>query len=191
MSFDPFGQLPDKNNPGPFPGEPPRFQEPSSPRPPSGLRDRVQLPGIVLLAVGLLNALVGLYTAFEAVRALVTPADKMYDDALTNAKRVGEAFPGLKDRLTEEMERRTPGEMKQQAIVQSSILTVALEAAAVVVVLGGIRMIQLRSYGLCLLASIVAATPCISPCGCCCVGNIAGLWALVVLLNPSVRMAFQ
>lgn len=61
-------------------------------------------------------------------------------------------------------------------------------AGSVVVILGGMRMLNLRSYGLCMAASIVAILPCVSPC--CCLGIPAGIWALIVLAKPEVKAAF-
>jgi hypothetical protein len=60
-----------------------------------------------------------------------------------------------------------------------------------IILFGGIRMILMRSYALCLVASILATTPCLSPTGCCCLGNVVGIWGLVVLLSPDVRDAFR
>ena len=57
-------------------------------------------------------------------------------------------------------------------------------------IIGGIQMLRLRSYGLALFASILAAIPCISCSACCGLGEGIGIWALVVLLNPEVRAAF-
>jgi hypothetical protein len=59
------------------------------------------------------------------------------------------------------------------------------------VILGGVRMLSLKSYGLAFLASVTAAVPCVSLIACCGVGEIVGIWALVVLLQPDVRAAFR
>jgi hypothetical protein len=62
---------------------------------------------------------------------------------------------------------------------------------ALLTVLGGIRMLALKSYGLAVTAAVVTAIPCISPSACCLLGEGIGIWALVVLLSPDVRSAFQ
>jgi phage FluMu protein Com len=57
-----------------------------------------------------------------------------------------------------------------------------------VVMAGAIQMKQLQSYGLAVTASILAMLPCS---GCCIIGLPIGIWALVVLCDPSVRAAFR
>ena len=54
---------------------------------------------------------------------------------------------------------------------------------------GGLRMIKLKNYGLCIAASVIALVPCLSPC--CCLGLPAGIWALIVLSRPEVKAAFE
>ena len=61
--------------------------------------------------------------------------------------------------------------------------------AALFVVLGGMRMMKLRSWGLGFAASIVAMLPCISPC--CLLGVPAGAWCLFVLMKPEVKDTFS
>ena len=56
---------------------------------------------------------------------------------------------------------------------------------------GGIQMMQAKSYGLAMFASIVSMIPCVSGSVCCLVGPIAGIWALVVLFNSDVKAAFK
>lgn len=60
---------------------------------------------------------------------------------------------------------------------------------SIVILWGGISMKKLRSYALAMSASILAMIPCFSPC--CLVGIPIGIWALVVLSDPSVRAAFS
>jgi hypothetical protein len=59
---------------------------------------------------------------------------------------------------------------------------------SVVVLIGGLQMLQLQRYTFCLCAAILALLPCISPC--CCIGLPAGIWALIILAKPEVRGAF-
>jgi hypothetical protein len=58
-----------------------------------------------------------------------------------------------------------------------------------VIILGALKMKKLQSYNLAMGASIVAMIPCISPC--CLIGLPAGIWALIVLMKPEVKMAFN
>jgi hypothetical protein len=57
------------------------------------------------------------------------------------------------------------------------------------VIYGGIKMKALENYSLCMIASIIAIIPCISPC--CCVGIPLGIWAVVVLNKPEVKAHFS
>ena|SRR5438093_207040 len=59
----------------------------------------------------------------------------------------------------------------------------------VLVISGGWRMIQLKNYGLCIAAAVVAVVPCLSPC--CCLGIPPGIWALIVLSRPEVKAVFE
>jgi len=70
--------------------------------------------------------------------------------------------------------------------IASSVIALAV---GVVVLLGAVRMMALRSYGLALAGAILAMIPCISPC--CVLGLPFGIWALVVLMNTEVKAAFH
>jgi hypothetical protein len=56
------------------------------------------------------------------------------------------------------------------------------------IIFGAMKMQKLQSYGLAMAAAIVAIVPCFSPC--CIVGIPFGIWALIVLLKPEVKVAF-
>lgn len=62
-------------------------------------------------------------------------------------------------------------------------------AIAVVIFMGAGKMKNLQSYGFAMAATILAMIPCISPC--CLIGLPVGIWALVVLMKPEVKGAFQ
>ncbi len=51
------------------------------------------------------------------------------------------------------------------------------------------QMMQLKGHGLAIAGSVIAMIPCLSPC--CCLGLPIGIWALVVLLKPEVKEAFE
>ncbi len=62
-------------------------------------------------------------------------------------------------------------------------------AVAAFIIFAALKMKELRQWELSLAASIVAMIPCISPC--CILGLPIGIWALVVLLRPEIKAAFQ
>jgi hypothetical protein len=59
---------------------------------------------------------------------------------------------------------------------------------ALLVIVGGIRMLQLSGPALPTIGAVLAMIPCTVNC-CCFVGFPAGLWALVALYRPEVRAA--
>src|SRR5262249_38637993 len=63
--------------------------------------------------------------------------------------------------------------------------------ASGIMIVGGMRMRQCRSYALAMTASIVAIVPCITCAGCCGAGQGVGIWAVVVLLKPEVQALFR
>ena len=60
---------------------------------------------------------------------------------------------------------------------------------AVVVFMGASKMKNAESYGFAMAAAIIAMIPCLGPC--CLLGLPFGIWALVVLMKPEVKAAFQ
>ena len=60
---------------------------------------------------------------------------------------------------------------------------------SVVIFLGAMKMKNLKSYNFALTATILAMVPCVSPC--CWIGLPVGIWAIVMLIKPEVKAAFQ
>ena len=60
---------------------------------------------------------------------------------------------------------------------------------AVVVFMGALKMKNAESYGFAMAAAIIAMIPCVSPC--CLLGLPLGIWAIIVLVKPEVKAAFQ
>jgi hypothetical protein len=65
---------------------------------------------------------------------------------------------------------------------------VGLLVAAFIIFIS-LKMKELKEWGLCVAASILAMIPCISPC--CIIGLPIGIWCLVVLTKPEVKAAFK
>jgi hypothetical protein len=172
MSFDPFGQDP----------QPPAPQGPSD-APPTPGRERVLVPGILLILVAVLNLLAGGYSAVNAAVISKMPDEQFEkimrqqqnEKQIQEMEKAGWTLPQLKH-LCEQLFYGFGG-------VQLLSTLLAL--------VGGIRMLQMKSYALCVLAAVVSAVPCVSASGCCCLGEVAGIWALVVLLGEEVRAGFR
>lgn len=60
---------------------------------------------------------------------------------------------------------------------------------SVLMIAGSRHMLALQSYRLAMTAAVLTAIPCVTPC--CLVGQVAGLWAILILVQPDVRTAFH
>jgi hypothetical protein len=142
----------------------------------------VQIPAIGLIVMAILNLLGGGYWVLNGFAIL-----RMSPDELT--RQLTQSNP------------QAPQQMKQMGwTVEGTFHTLAYlfigaGGAGLVLsfltVVGAIRMLQLRSYGLAMFVSILNAVPLLSTTACCGVGEIVGIWAIVVLLNSEVRASFR
>jgi hypothetical protein len=95
--------------------------------------------------------------------------------------------PGkAKDDFKKEVEKARTRD-KTAEHVQNVVFGVIGFASNILILVGGLRMKQLKSYPLALTGSIFAMIPLNS---CCCVALPVGLWALIVLVKPEVKAAF-
>ena len=144
---------------------------------------RVRPPAIFLLVLSVLNLLAGLYLMFNGI-VVKKSADaqaimkKQWDDMKPEdrdaVKKIGINSSGDFVTLAGNVSLGWGGPM---AIV--SVLTV----------FGAIRMLSLHSYGLAMFGAIVTVIPCLTLS--CLLGQVAGIWAFVILLQPDVRKAFH
>jgi hypothetical protein len=184
MSYDPShpeGVPPDRPEGG-VPYEPPGF-DPYAPRSPEAVRGRVQLPAIFLIVTAVVNLLLALVCFGVGFTYSRMPADQ--------AEQILQSNPWQKQNL-EEMKKAG---LKMQDVLNWYTyggygLGIVNILGGVLILLGGIQMVRLRSYGLAVFSSVLAALPCISCSGCCGLGEGIGIWALIVLMNPEVRAAF-
>ena len=63
-------------------------------------------------------------------------------------------------------------------------------AGSAFIAYAGLQMRKLQDHTLCMIASVFAMLPCITPSCCCVVGLPIGIWALIVLNRADVRSAF-
>jgi len=161
---------------------------PEIPIPPSAVRERVSLPAIFLLVAGVLNVAVSLaFAGISIYFARMSPAE--FENLINQGAN---SYPFLKQALDQaKAQGQTLEDMRQQGILQYGIWAGVAGLAGLLACLGGIAMLKLRSHGLAIIAAALTAIPCISPLGCCGMGEAIGIWALVVLFNQDVRMAFQ
>jgi len=58
-----------------------------------------------------------------------------------------------------------------------------------VVLIGAIKMLQLKNYEFARISAIISVIPCVGPC--CVLGIPFGIWALVVMGRPEIKNAFH
>lgn len=153
---------------------------------------RLSIPGILLILVGILNLVGGLYGVIGVVRSARVTTEEFIKEQQAQVD-LYERFlaPETVPKIHEYLRDHGP-ELHQQTMIGGVIFTAVVLALGVVPIVAGIRMRGLRGYGLALTGSILAACPCLTL-GCCCfgLGPVAGIWSLVVLSNAEVKSAFQ
>lgn len=154
-------------------------------RPPEtgGARGKVVVPGVLLIIAGAVNVFGALYLVAMGAWWALKPVDQVAKEQEQGQEIVKQMLPVLP-------QQQTPEQLKITEAVGNLVWGALAGLAALPLVFGGIQMCRLRSYGLAIFASILALVPCISCSGCCVLGQVAGIWALVVLANPDVRSAF-
>ena len=146
----------------PPPGPPPAAVPPSpAPGPASDAASRVKIPAIGLIATGGIGALLALL------------------GLALNLLGVGLGAAGGGD---EGFSLAAQGAL---GILQS-VVGLAMSG---LIVFGGLKMMKLQSYGLCMAAAVLSFIPFLSPC--CLLGLVFGIWSLVVLNNAEIKAAFR
>lgn len=147
-------------------------------------RRRVRPPAILLLIVSVLNILAGLYCMVDGVFVKQNAGDvegklqSEWDDMSADEHDLLAQF-GIK----------SPHDLVLLGANFYLILGGVTALVAVISFFGAIRMISLHSYGLAMFGALLTAIPCVTPC--CLIGQVAGIWAILILLNPDVRKAFR
>ena len=149
---------------------------------PSAAAAKANLPGILLIVTAILNVVAALLCLLGAVGVMNLP-DQTFEQAI-------EQQPAENRKNLEDL-GWGPEELRHIYVACCGIPGVLGLLTAPLILFGGIQMCRLRGYGLAIFGSILALLPCISPVGCCLVGQVAGVWALIVLASPDVRAAFR
>ena len=174
MSYDPC-------TPGSY--SPPEYSSSvPSPKDIEYAQRRVQMPAIGLIVLGILNLLLAGILAFYGFGVSRIPLDQLEQ---MMQQQNAEALEELKSQGWDIADIRNMLIYGSFSWAGMNVLT------ALLVMVGSIRMLSLKSYGLAILASLWTALPCVSCSGCCGLGLIVGIWALIVLLDAQVRAAFQ
>lgn len=144
-------------------------------------RKRVRVPARLLLFLSILNLVMAIYFMVNTIAlkkegpnaALREQADKIAKDP--DAQKIFQGWTA--ETFLTVTANGILGCCGISGLV--SVLTLA----------GARRMLELRSYGLAMTAAVLMAVPCLTP-GCL-VGQVAGVWAFVILVQPDVRKAFH
>ncbi len=145
----------------------------------SPVLERTSLPGLFLIAAGVLNGLGGLILLQTAVQFHRMPP-ALLRDYIPNAQ-LAEV-----DRQGHSLE-----ELRANFVTLFIAWGVIALVAAFPTLYGGVNMRSLNYYGLAMAGAVVAALPGVSPLGCFGPGEIVGVWALTVLMDREVRAAFR
>ena len=155
-------------------------------RPPddSAARGRVAPPAIFLIIVSVLNLLFGLFFLVSGIidksgGAAVEAAAEQQWDALSDDQR--------------DLMKQMGIDTAHDYLIFAANIGIGwggeVSLIAVLTLFVSIRMLGLHSYGLAMFGAILTAIPCVTPC--CLIGQIAGLWAIIVLMNSDARKAFH
>jgi len=142
-------------------------------------RARVKTPGNILLVFGLISLFLATLSLGIYALSPETIVKPLYDFTVDMQKgqppNQQQPIPPYDEYL------------KQQQIQNLGAAALQL-IGSVFVVVGGMKMKALAGYGWAMAGSIIAIIPCTN--SCCCLSIPFGIWALVVLLNADVKLAF-
>lgn len=127
--------------------------------------NKAAAPGMVLALTGLVMALFGVFTMLNALFGFADGVMAAY----TPDQEMDAALSGTTGALFGAM----------------NFVASMLVAAA------GWKMRHLESHLLCVIGALLAVVPCFTGCGCCLLSVPVGIWALVVLNDPSVKAQFH
>lgn len=153
------------------------------PPPPAdaAIREQVKMPAIFLIIVAVINLF---FVAYEFVNTLFIvqkPAADYFEQMRTVYKMIG---------LPNVLDGQTPEGLKAQSVAMSALSGGIGLVVSLVILLGAVQMLRLRSWGLSMAGAILAVIPCITCSGCCGLGEGIGIWAMVVLVSEPVKAAF-
>jgi hypothetical protein len=137
-------------------------------------RERVSLPAIFLMIVGLICL---------AWNVMAIALLWMAPDMVVKGK-----YDLMKDMFPNQPLPAYEEYVKQEQVQQSVMYSIRT-VIAVLIVVGAMKMKAVQGYGLAMTSAILSVIP-FCPNECCCTLPF-GIWALIVLLNADVKRAFS
>lgn len=188
MSFDPFQEQQPQRDPAPRPP----LEQNATPggipvEPVKPVRDRVLFPAVLLIVSAIINLLGG---GWSLLRYLTAPP---LEQIVAEVKQESMKNPKNAEQM-EQIEKAGYTIEGMMTFVLNFLLAVGVSnlIVSLFTLLAGVRMLQLRNYGLVMIGSLFSAIPFVSGASCpCCVGAVAGIYAIIMLLQPDIRDAFR
>jgi hypothetical protein len=149
----------------------PAFPVTPASQPPDGRQPALQAvkgPAIALIATAVVNLVFGIWQCFRL--AFFNDLDRY------------SRLPQFNDPQLQKLLHQLYGPVGIASCAFQLILSVLL-------LMGAVKMLALRNYGLALTAAILAVVPCLTPC--CFIGIPFGIWALVILNKAEVKSEFS
>jgi hypothetical protein len=148
----------------------------------SGSRSRNPLlaPAICLIVTATIGLLGDGFGIFSSIQAMNDPPPPGKPQAQPAPPR----NPGARQPLAVQ---ETPEQVKARQRVMAQLYAGQL-VVSLIILLGAIQMMRLKTYWLALIGSVLASIPVIAPC--CLLSVPFGIWAIVMLCIRDVRMAF-
>lgn len=142
--------------------------------------------GIMLVVVGVINLLLTLFSLGSTALQMSLTDEQYAEQMAPTVELLEKMFPN--SNIAQEMTK--PG-MRTQMAVSNLISGGVSGVVSLLMIFGGVWMRQLRGYGVAMTGAILGLLPCLTATGCCGLGQVAGIWALVVLADANVRMGFS
>jgi hypothetical protein len=136
---------------------------------------------LLILAGGFNLAIAGSLFLF-GIQNRNTPAAELLQDTKAALEQ-----SGSRAKFTSDL---APEEMKSVFLRACFIVAPLWLIAGLVTVAAGFCFRGRKSYRLTVLGAVLVAIPFLSPVALCGLGEVVGIWALVVLLRPGVKAAF-
>ncbi len=147
-------------------------------------KSKTQVPGVLLIIMGLLSVV------FGAGMLVFSAGDfqKGFELGIKQQIEIVEKNPQLTpEQKKEQLEaiNKLPDALKQ---IQPSlpIYGIITGVSGLLMIMGGVKFMNLGSKGLVIIASILTLTPFTAGC-CCVIGIPVGIWAIIALNNQVVR----
>lgn len=165
-----------------FPPDDASFEESDAPREDNRIelaRDAVRAPAILLVVIGVLSLFFAVLSFIQRPQ-LAAKMNEMIQQIQQDPNMPQDEKEFWIDMFSF---------IKEQAEHPLSyVFDLGVGILSLLIIVGGIQMLNLSSMALPVTASILSMIPCIS--GCCCIlGVPVGIWALVVLAKPEVKAA--